>query len=184
MKKSIIAGLALTAALSLGACTTPGAPAEQGSALPVATTQSSAAATPVSEDKAMPKFGEQFVWDDNLAVTVKPLGASKASETAAGADQSAGDIFLFEISIVNGTPENFDPALFMADVNYGATGAAASRVFDTAAGIGNSFQGVILPGKQQTVKFAYAIPAADLGDVQMTLSPSIMHTETTFTGAL
>lgn len=184
MKKTLIAGLALAAVLGLSACGASVSPADKPSALPLATTQSSAAPTPVSEVVSGAKYDSQFIWDDNLAVHVKPVGPAKASEYAAGAEATAGSVYLFEISIINGTGETFDPAMFQADVNYGATGTAAQRVFDTANGIGDNFQGKILSGKQQTVKFAYAIPADQLQDVQMVVSPSFMYTEAIFTGIL
>ena len=185
MKKyKSITGVALAAMFTLSACGTTGAPADQPSALPLATTQSSAAPTPTTDVVSGAKYDSQFIWDDNLAVHVKPVGLAKASATAAGAEATAGDMYLFEISIINGTGKTFDPAMFQADVNYGATGAAAQRVFDSGQGIGDNFQGKILSGKQQTVKFAYAIPADQLADVQMVVSPSFMHTEAIFTGIL
>lgn len=184
MKKSLIAGLALAAVLGLSACGATVAPADKPSGSPAPVAQTSDAATPAPAKAKTATYGQQFIWDDGLAMTVNPTGAKMASETAAGATETNGEIYTFDVTITNNTKETFDPALFGADVNYGADGKAAQRVFDSGAGIGDNFQGKILVGKKQTVTMAYAIPKTELADVQMVVTPSFLYTTQIFTGGL
>lgn len=185
MKKSIVIGMALAAILGLSAC---GSSAEIVSNPPtssVAAPQASQAPAPTTAPEAkVAKFGEAFVWSDGMSVKVTPIGAGMATAYAAGAEATNGQIYVFEVEIFNGTDANFDPVLFVSHTNYGSAGTPAQRVFDADQGVSGSFQGVILPGKRQTMKMALAIPADQLGDVVMSVSPGFQYTDEVFSGDL
>lgn len=182
VKKSLTV-LALTAMLGLTACSTEATKSEaveSPAASESAAAPSSAPAKDIKDELAA--FGEEWTYKDGIAVKVAYAGAGMASEYAAGAETTAGQIRLFDVSITNNSEEIFDPAMFMADINYGAEGTAASRVFDTANGIGDQFQGKILPGGTQTVSMAYAIPTDAPLDLIVTITPSWEHGEKLFFG--
>ena len=186
-----LSAVALIASLALVGCSVEaGAPVPAKPAAQVASSASAEAPAPAPTTEApavrdkIAKFGESFEYMDGLAVTVTGAGAAIASETAAGAEVTEGQMYLFTVEVVNGSEEIFDPAMFMAEVNYGPEGTAASQVFDSAQNLGDRFQGRILPGKKQTVTYAFAIPADKLGEVLMIVSPSYEHAEQLFSSPL
>lgn len=197
MKKSLTA-LALAAMLGLTACSTEAtksdaaespaasessaAPKEAPSSEPVPSQSSKAPSKAKDIKDELAAFGEEWTYEDGIAVKVTYAGAGMASEYAAGAEDTGGQIRLFDVSITNNSEAIFDPAMFMADINYGAEGTAASRVFDSANGIGDQFQGKILPGGTQTVSMAYAIPTDVPVDLIATITPSWEHEEKLFYG--
>ena len=133
------------------------------------------------------KFGETWTYEDGVQITVTPVGPSLATEYAAGGEATGGEIFIFDVVVLNGSDAIFDPTMFMESMQYGAAGMQAERVFDSgnpAVGDSGSFEGKILPQKQQTARMAYAIPAAELGDVTMIVSPSYDHIDAIYTGPL
>jgi hypothetical protein len=129
-------------------------------------------------------FGQTWPYADGLTVAVIPKGVAKATAYAAGAEASGGEMYLFEVQIINGTKAAFNPILTQASVTYGAGGLQAGRVIDTANNLENSFEGMILPGQQQAVVEAYAVPAAEIGSVTMTFTPDLSHAPAIFSGPL
>lgn len=185
-----LSAVALIASLALVGCSVEaGAPVPAKPAAQVASSAAAEAPAPTTEPPAaikdkIAKFGESFEYLDGLTVTVTGAGAGIASDTAAGAEVTEGQMYLFTVEVMNGSEEIFDPAMFRAEVNYGPEGTAASMVFDSAQNIGDRFQGRILPGKKQTVTYAFAIPADKLGEVLMIVSPSYEHAEKLFSSPL
>lgn len=178
--KTTIAAAALVAALT--GCTTGGTATEPetGTQPPSSSTPAAPATEEAPETSGTAAFGEEWAYEDGLTVKVDYAGASQASSTAAGAEATMGQMRLFDVSVTNGTDAPFDPVLLMVDANYGPAGTAAQTVFDSAAGIGDRFQGVILPGNTQTVRMAYAIPTDGPQDVQFVIAPDFMHDEAIF----
>lgn len=178
--KTTLAAAALVAALT--GCTTGGTPtdAESGAQPSATATPAAPAAEETADTSGTASFGTEWKYDDGLTIKVDYAGAGQASGTAAGAEATAGQIRLFDVSVTNGAAEPFDPALLMVDANFGPTGTAAQTVFDSAAGLGDSFQGVILPGNTQTVRMAYAIPTDGPQDVQFVITPDFVHDEAIF----
>jgi hypothetical protein len=178
----VVAVLALAGCSATGAATSGG-----GQATPVTTPRVAAVPSPTPTTPAAPlflPFGQQWPYTDKLVVAVIPKGVSKASQYAAGAEKSNGEMYLFEVQIINGTAATFNPTMGDETVTYGAGGQQASRVFDTASNAGESFAGVILPGQQQTVVEAFAVPAAEIGNVTMTFTPDFSHAPAIFSGPL
>lgn len=155
-------------------------PKESASATPSESASSSSSSEDAQDEVAA--FGEEWTYDDGISVNVTYSGGKTASQYAAGAEETNGQIRLFEVSIVNNGKKVFDPAMFNADVNYGPTGTAAKRVFDSGSGLDGQFQGKILPGGTQAVTMAFAIPIDEPLDLLMTTSPSWDHSEKLFFG--
>lgn len=201
MKTISIAGAALALVIGLTACggtggSTSTAPAPDGTTPPVTTSPTSEAApftepttefTPAPEptptEDGPAKFGQVFEYNDGMTISVAPPTPGMASDTAAGADQTAGELMILTVTITNGTKKVFDPSIVRADLNYGADGTAAERVFDSAQNLGSGFEGKILPGKRQVAKLAFAVPAHP-GEVLVSISPSFSHNEALFMGVV
>lgn len=191
MKKSIIA-LSVAALLALSACSTPvvasaPAPAPSSSSaaaqLPAENPAETPTEDPASSDEPL-KFGEKSIYSDGLEIVFVPVGLKQASETAAGAEKTNGQMYLFKVTVKNGTAKIMDPGAMYVVATYGAEGLQSSRVFDSASGIGDSFAGKILPGKQQTVEMAFAVPKAELATFQLSATPGFDYDTAIFTGGL
>ena len=189
MKTITIAGASLALILSLSACsgtggtitTSPAAPNAQPAETTTAPVETTPEPTPTEERPA--KFGETFTFKDGISIMVAKPVPGHASETAAGAEETAGAIRVFTITITNNTKKVFDPSMISAEVNYGPDGLVASQVFDSAQNIGGGFEGNILPGKRQVGKMAFAIPGGPQ-DLLMSISPSFSHEQALFVGKL
>ena len=191
MKKSITA-LALAGLLGLTACSADAIKSDAAvpEATPVASATKTADTSTPSPSATLSKdlqdelaaFGEEWTYKDGIAVKVTYTGPSQAGEYSAGAELTGGQIRLFDVSITNNGEAIFDPAMAYIDVNYGPQGTAAERVFDSGNGISGDFQGKILPGGNQTVTMAYAIPTDAPTDILMTVTPSWDHAEKLFHG--
>jgi len=183
----LVLGIIIGSAVGSGSSTSGAAPAAGGGQATSVTTPKlvpSSTPTPAPVAPLFLPFGQQWPYTDKLVVAVIPKGVSKASQYAAGAEKSGGEIYLFEVQIINGTKAAFDPAITQGSVTYGTGGLQAGRVFDSAKNLADSFTGMILPGQQQTVVEAYAVPAAEIGNVTMTFTPDFSHAPAIFSGPL
>lgn len=186
--KTMWAALALATGLALSGCTTSGGPGAGTDA----DTASKPAADVVAETtddqstEAAPEgvadFGSSWTWDDGLKLTVKPAGLSAAGQYASGAEASNGKMYVFDVTLQNGTQEVFDPAILTASVVYGAEGTQAEGVFTEK--IDGFFQGKVLPGKKQSTRVAFGIPAGELEDVTLTYMVDFDHEDALFSGKL
>ena len=201
MKKSLTM-LALAGLLGMTACSTdatkeaaapsspPAATSEaKESATATSDPRKSASATPSQSPSAssdasdeVAEFGEEWTYDDGISVNIAYTGGKTASQYAAGAEATANQIRLFDVSVTNNSKEVFDPAMFNVDVNYGAEGTAAKRVFDSGSGLDGQFQGKVLPGGTQKVTMAFAVPIDGPLDLLVTTSPSWDHDEKLYFG--
>lgn len=200
MKKSLTV-LALAGLLGMTACSTdatdneasssPSAAASEAKESPTATStpKESASATASPSPSAssdgqdeVAAFGEELTYDDGIAVNITYTGGKTASQYASGAEATANQVRLFDVSVINNSKEVFDPAMFNVDVNYGADGTAAKRVFDSGSGLDGQFQGKVLPGGTQTVTMAFAVPIDGPLDLLVTTSPTWDHAEKLYFG--
>ena len=207
MKKSLTT-LALAGLLGMTACSTDATKeASAPSSPPAATSEAKESATATSDPKksasAAPsqspsassdasdasdasdevaEFGEERTYDDGISVNIAYTGGKTASQYASGAEATANQVRLFDVSVTNNSKEVFDPAMFNVDVNYGAEGTAAKRVFDSGSGLDGQFQGKVLPGGTQKVTMAFAVPIDGPLDLLVTTSPSWDHDEKLYFG--
>lgn len=185
-------------ALSLTACQSGGvnddppagsnAPAEEvQSESPTAEAEPSESPTPeveVSESEpeaepepeaANPVFGETYTWENGLSVTVSQPEPFEPSEYAAVGD---GDNHIsFDVTIVNGTGENYDPAIFNTTMQSGNT--EASQIFDSESGLGGSPSTTLLADREAIFTVGYTV--ADPDDLVLDLSPGFEYENVVFT---
>ena len=120
-------------------------------------------------------FGQTYTWEDGLSVTISAPVAFTPSEFAALEDAAA--YVLFDVVIVNGTSENYDPVIFTTTVQSGT--AEGSRVFDGASGLGGSPSTALLAGREVTFKIGYGV--ADPADIVMEVRPGFDYDSAIFT---
>lgn len=189
--KTTWAALALATGLALTGCTTSGGPEADTGTAPAAEAVAEPAAAATAEtaeeqsdtkQEGVAEFGSSWSWDDGLKLTVTPAGLSAAGKYAFGADASDGKMYVFDVTLENGTPEVFDPAILTASVVYGAEGTQAEEVMNEK--IDGFFQGKVLPGKKQSIRVAFGIPAQQLDDVTLTYMVDFEHEDALFSGTL
>ena len=132
-----------------------------------ATTQETTpAAEATTEAATNPVFGDSYVWDDGLKVTISAPSEVTPTEYAAGTVEGWTNLG-WTITIENGTSENYDPTMILVKVAAG--GQEGSEIFDT------DWQGTptstILPGNSVTWVAAYAV--ADPATVQLSVEDVI-----------
>lgn len=167
---AMVAGIALIALTSCGQ--TDGQPisdAGTGSNRPGNSEPASA------EASANSKFGEAFTFRNNLAVSVSLPEPYTPSSSAAGGE-SADQFVVFTVTVVNGSTENYDPALFTADLQSG--NREADKVYDSANGIGAPTT-VVLPGRESEFRLAFAV--SDPEDLVLQVSPAFDYRDAIFT---
>lgn len=178
----LLAGCGTTATAS---ATSPTSSAPATSQAPAYTPPPEPTPTPTpSPSLSISKFGDTVTWVDKLAVAVKPVGAGTVSSSGLGATTSGGALYMFDVTLSNGTSDLYDPTMLTISTVYGSSGTQASEVFDSAQNLGTPFSGKILPGKAQTVRMAFAIPPEGLSDVTMTVTPDFSRKDAIFTGGL
>ncbi|MFF9013880.1 DUF4190 domain-containing protein [Streptomyces sp. NPDC014870] len=145
---------------------------------------SSAPATPgaTSEPEPEPtetapaalKFGQTFAYEDGIKVTVSKPRAYTPDQFAAG-HTKGNKAFQVTVTIVNGSKETLDVTGALVDASD-AEGAQADAIFD-GSNATTMFQGNVLPGKQAKGTFAFSLPSAAAGEMQIELSPTILDHE-------
>jgi len=161
------------------------APAKESSA-PAAKSASKAAKSEApKEDDGVAAFGERFRYKDGLVVTVTKPAKFKPSQYAAG--HKRGNVgVLITVKIQNTSAEPFDAAIVQVDMKAGEDGNAASDVVDLGGSIelGTGFSGTIAAGRSATAKYGFSIRPADVGLINVEVTPDFEHEPSIFEGKL
>jgi hypothetical protein len=154
--------VAITAAvmITLAACSSqvkgwPGDPTMPGQPSGVQTFGESAPPTP--GDRGTAKFGQPYVYDNGLAITI-----TRAQRKAQGA--------VFTIKVTNNTPERFDSGPVSVIASYGKDGTQAEPGYDMNSD--DTFEGTILPKHSRAATFSFKIPRDGMSDVVLEISPA------------
>ncbi|MEU9999720.1 DUF4190 domain-containing protein [Streptomyces sp. NPDC050848] len=148
--------------------------ASSAPATPGATTEPDAKPEPTETTPAALKFGQTFTYEDGIKVTVSQPRAYKPDQFAAG-HTKGNSAFQVTVTIVNGSKETLDVTGALVDASD-AQGAQADAIFD-GSNATTMFRGNVLPGKQAKGDFAFSLPAAAAGEMQVELSPTILDHE-------
>ncbi len=126
-------------------------------------------------------FGGTITYKDHMKVTVVSLGLVSTSEypTSVG-----GPAALFEITAENISSKDVEGfSVGLKEVTYGDKNVRAFNLLDDKGDL-QRFS-TILPGKKQTIKVAYDVPAAEAGDVRVEIfMPFAAEKDTIFTGSI
>jgi hypothetical protein len=173
--------------LALSACSgvsgkqgaAPAAPADQPSA--VATTKP-VAPTPTTPPKSkviISSWGQEFAYDNGLAVVISQPVAYIPSEYAAVAGDSVA-FARFDVTVTNKTEEAFEPSMFQVDGT--SDGKPMQSVFDTENGLNGPPSAAVLPGK--SVTFSVGFGLANPADITLDVRPGLRYVSTYWQGVV
>ena len=129
-----------------------------------------AAEDPAVADGLTAAFGETFVYEDGLEVSVSAPSDFTPTETASGGEDFT-EFVRFDVTITNGTGEAFDPSL--AYVTASSAGVEADQVFDVEIGLDGGPTTSVLPG--ESVTFPAGFGVTDPAALLVELSPSFEY---------
>jgi hypothetical protein len=134
--------------------------------------------TSSAADSTTARLGQPVTFDDGTKITVATPVGFTPSRSAAGA--TGGRAIKVDVIIANGSDKPIDAIGVTITAIHG--GQAASRVIDSAKGIGGIVQGTILPGKSMTIPAAFSI-GKDPADLQVEVRPGFIGDPAIFTGS-
>ncbi|QCB51317.1 hypothetical protein E5720_20600 [Rhodococcus sp. PAMC28707] len=141
------------------------APSQDGTSAPATTAESTNSV-----------FGQAFTFKNGLSVGVS--GPQPFSPSASASTRNAqGEFVSFDVTIVNGSADNYEPAMFSTSLQSGNT--EADQVFDTASGIGGAPSTVLLPSRES--QFTIAFEVSDPADLVLQVSPGFEYRKAIFT---
>ncbi len=110
-------------------------------------------------------FGERFLYEDGLEVTVAAPAPYQPSPYASGVG-ATGEHVRFAVTITNNTAEEYQPVLFLTSVTSG--GAPATEIHDYGSDLARAPLEPVQPGQGVTFEVAYTItdPASVVMEVQ------------------
>lgn len=114
-------------------------------------------------------FGETFVYENGLAITVSKPKPFTPSDTAAVPEQKPAAYVAFDITIVNNSSENYDPAAWYGTLQSANT--EAEKVYDSAQ-LGEEPTTTVLPGREAAFEVAFAVQ--DPADLVMEVTVGIV----------
>ncbi|MDP9421143.1 MAG: hypothetical protein M3P53_13560 [Actinomycetota bacterium] len=115
-------------------------------------------------------FGETFTYENGLSITVSAPEPYTKSDTGAGAEDSAAQV-KFDVTVVNGTSERYEPALFSTTLQ--SDNAEGDAIFDSANGINGAPSTVLLPGREASFAIAYGV--SNPADLVLEVSPGFEY---------
>ncbi|MER8043118.1 DUF4190 domain-containing protein [Streptomyces sp. NPDC094032] len=142
------------------------------SAAPGADASTEAPADPAAQTPESLKFGETFVYEDGVKVTVSKPRAHKPDAFAAGFTKG-NKAFQVTITIENGGKKALDVTTALPNASD-ANGKAAEMVFD-GSNATKPFEGKVLPGKQAKADFTFGMAPDAAGELQVELSPTVLE---------
>lgn len=114
-----------------------------------------------------------FVYDDGLEVYVLSAKEYTPGEYAAG--HSPGNrAVLVEVQVVNGSDAQLDVSMTTVNARAGERGTELEQIIDIENNIGMGFSGDVAPGRKATATFAYSVPTADWGQLDIEVEPGFL----------
>ncbi|OZC83450.1 hypothetical protein CH282_15990 [Rhodococcus sp. 06-418-1B] len=131
---------------------------------------------PTTAESTNSVFGQAFTFNNGLSVGVSAPTPYTPSASAATSDPN-GQFVAFTVTIVNGSSENYDPALFTASLQSGNT--EAEQVYDSANDVGGAPSTAVLPSRES--QFTMAFEVSDPADLVLQVSPGFEYRDAFFT---
>lgn len=115
-------------------------------------------------------------------VTVRVDRVSSGVESGQGPGVFAGREFaVFTVTMHNGTAKPLDAQQVVVSATYGKRNLVGERVY-AADAVASDFGGRLAPGANATARYAFAVPAKQLGDVRLVVDFDGVHTSALFDG--
>jgi hypothetical protein len=125
-------------------------------------------------------FTAPVSYADGVTVTVDKV--TPGVETGHGPGVFAGREFaVFTVTMHNGTKKAMDAQQVVVTSTYGKRNLVAERVYAADAGA-IDFGGRLAPGASATARYAFAVPAKQLGDARLVVDFDGTHTSAEFHG--
>lgn len=124
------------------------------------------------------KFGQVYLYQDGLAVSVSKPKKYAPHEYAAGPDSRHTHALAFTLKVTNGTKKIFDPSLAISSVTLG--GKECEEIFDSPT-LEGSPDTKILKGRSVSWNEGYACQLAK-GELVVQLTPDFDHADALFVG--
>jgi hypothetical protein len=142
------------------------------------------AAAPAAASAVVP-FGaaSSFQWNNGVTATILSAHRFQPSATADGA-RSGETVVRIVVRISNGSTGPLDVGATVVNVKAGFDGVQADSVFDPVNGIDIGLEGVIAPGRAATAEYGFGVPPADLGRIDVEVSPDYDYDSAIFEGSV
>lgn len=177
MNKLVTIAVAAGLAFGLVACSqNEGEPTADPGAGTNGSNAAAESASATTAESANSTFGQAFTFKNGLAVGVSPP-APYTPSTSASTSNPEGQFVSFTVTIVNGSPDNYDPVLFTASLQSG--NAEAEKVYDSANGVGSAPTTTVLPSRES--QFTIAFEVTDPTDLVLQVSPGLEYRDAIFT---
>lgn len=128
-------------------------------------------------------FGQTITWNDKLEATVVSVRRFTPSDTAAGTHPGQVGIRV-TAKITNNSGQQLDLTLADVHVKTGADGTQADTIFDSENNLGLGFEGSIAPGRSATADYGFSVPTADLGKIDIEVTPGFDFDPAIFEGSV
>ena len=176
MKKLASLAIAATLAISLSACSDSGEIEKGGAEKPAA--KSSPTVEPAAEDNKELQFGDKYTYENGVSLSISKPVEFKPSEAGLMivTDPKGKKFVAFDVTIANGSEEDYDPTLATFTASSG--GEEAEAVFDTENKLSGSPSTTVKIGK--TVKFKVGFAVTDEKDITMDAAPGFEYGTKTF----
>jgi len=176
LKKTLPAlALSLALAFTMSACSDNGTVEKGGAESSAAET--SAAAESTAEASNELQFGDKYTYENGVSLSISKPADYTPSESAAIMGDTGNDAVVFDVTIHNGSGEDYDPSL--AYFTASSDGEEAEQIFDSAKKVGDSPTTTVKDGK--SIKFKIAFGVADKSDITMDATAGMEYSSKTFT---
>ncbi|MGW1071682.1 hypothetical protein [Streptomyces sp. NPDC002537] len=115
-------------------------------------------------------FEDTYAYADGLKVKVTKPKAFTPSGTSIG-HKAENSPITFTVALTNSTKRTFEVTGVLVKVTAGDQDARVEQIFDSARGVGNPLAGSLAPGASSKAVFAFDVPAADTGKVDVEVRP-------------
>jgi len=129
---------------------------------------------PPSEEDGPAAFGETFIYEDGLSISVGPPNEFTPSETAVF--DPAPSYVKMTITITNDSDASFDTSWFLSSAQSGQH--EASEVFDSTQGLEGPPYTSLLSGRSVSWDVGFGVD--DPEDVVLEITPSLDHEDAVF----
>jgi hypothetical protein len=124
----------------------------------------------------------KVTWDDKVEASVLSVVKFTPSSTAAGLGAGQTGIKV-TVKITNNSSKQIDVTLARVTVKAGDNGTQAQTIVDLENNIDFGFDGSIAPQHAATATYGFSVAPADLGKLDVEVSPDFDHNAAIFEGA-
>lgn len=126
------------------------------------------------------KFSQDAIYTDGLKLTITKMTQGKMTGQGPGV-YPGRPVTDFYLKLTNGTKQSLELGVVVLTVTYGSPARLAHAVYTPTS---HDFAGVVKAGASTRAVYGFSVPAADRGDVTMTVDIDGQHHVATFAGTV